>query len=47
MKKETPKPKKNILLEQLLEESLMIDDHGPVIIGGRNKKPKDPEEEKP
>lgn len=34
------------ILKGIAEENEMIDDHGPVIIGGREKKPVLPKEEK-
>jgi hypothetical protein len=45
MKEKKPKPKKDLeFLKYLEEEDQMHDDHGPVIIGPREKKPKIPEE---
>lgn len=42
-KKQQPSPE---FLKNLGEEDQMLDDHGPVIIGRRDQKPKIPEEEK-
>lgn len=38
-KKEMPFPMKEEMLKNIKEENEMIDDHGPVILGGRDKKP--------
>ncbi len=51
MQEKKPKPQKpqvisDEFLKSLEEEDQMHDDHGPVIIGSREKKPKIPKEEK-
>lgn len=49
-KEKKPQPKNtqpsNQFLKSLEEEDQMHDDHGPVIIGRRDRKPRIPEEEK-